>query len=130
LVIDSLRCGSTLDGQLCENMLGLYGVMSYNMARRRNEIGIRMALGAQQSRVLRTVLGEVAVLIGMGLAIGLVATIGATHLVASFLYGVKANDPRMLSLAAAILALVAAIAGFLPAYKASRLDPMEALREE
>jgi predicted permease len=111
-------------------VLGLYGVMSYNMTRRRNEIGIRMALGAQQPRVLLTVLAEVAILIGIGLAIGLVSTIGATHLIASLLYGVQANDPRMFSLAAAVLATVAALAGFLPAYKASRLDPMEALREE
>jgi len=111
-------------------VLGLYGVMSYNMTRRRNEIGIRMALGAQQPRVLLTMLGEVAILIGIGLAIGLVATISATHLIASLLYRVKANDPRMLSLAAAVLASVAAIAGFLPAHTASRLDPMEALREE
>lgn len=110
--------------------LGLYGVMSYNMAQRRREIGIRMALGAQQSRVLRKVLGEVAILIGMGLAIGLAATIAATHLIASLLYGIKANDPLMLSLAAAILALVAAAAGFLPAHKASRLDPVAALRDE
>jgi putative ABC transport system permease protein len=111
-------------------VLGLYGVMSYNMARRRNEIGIHMALGAQQSHVVGAVLGEVAILIGIGLAIGLVATIGTTHLIASLLYGVKANDPRMLSLAAATLASVAAIAGFLPAHRASRLDPMDALREE
>jgi predicted permease len=111
-------------------VLGLYGVMSFNMTRRRNEIGIRMALGAQQPRVLLTVLAEVAILIGIGLAIGLVATLGATHLIASLLYGVKANDPRMLCLAAAVLASVAAIAGFLPAHQASRLDPMETLREE
>ena len=110
--------------------VGLYGVMSYNVARRRNEIGIRMALGAQQSRVLSMVLGEVAVLIGIGLVIGLGATIGTTRFVASFLYGMKANDPWTLSLAAGVLALVAALAGFLPARKASRLDPMTALREE
>jgi ABC-type antimicrobial peptide transport system permease subunit len=89
-----------------------------------------MALGAQRLRVVGAALGEVAILIGIGLAIGLVATIGATHLVASLLYGVKANDPRVLSLAAATLASAAAIAGFLPAHRASRIDPMEALREE
>ena len=110
--------------------IGLYGVVSYNMTRRRNEIGIRMALGAQQSRVLRTVMGEVVILIAIGLAIGLAVTVATTRFIASFLYGVKANDPWMISLAGAALALVAAIAGFLPAYRASRLDPMDALREE
>jgi putative ABC transport system permease protein len=111
-------------------MIGLYGVMSYNVARRQNEIGIRMALGAERSRVLRMVLREVGVLIGAGLAIGLAAAIGATRLVESFLYGVKANDPRTLLAAASVLAFVAALAGFLPARKASRLEPMAALREE
>ena len=111
-------------------MIGLYGVMSYNIARRRNEIGIRMALGAQQSRVLRMVLQEVAILIGMGLAGGLSAAMGATRFIASFLYGTKANDPWTLALAAAVLTLVAGLAGFLPARSASRLDPMNALREE
>jgi putative ABC transport system permease protein len=111
-------------------MIGLYGVMSYNVARRRNEIGIRMALGAEQARVLRMVLGEVAILIGIGLAIGLGAAIGTTRFVESFLYGMKPNDPRTLILAAGVLALVAALAGFLPARRASRLDPMTALREE
>jgi ABC-type antimicrobial peptide transport system permease subunit len=111
-------------------MIGLYGVMSYNVARRRNEIGIRMALGAEQSRVLRMVLREVAILIGIGLAIGLATAIGTTRFVASFLYGMKANDPWTLSIAAAILAMVAAIAGFLPARRASKLDPMAALRDE
>jgi predicted permease len=111
-------------------MVGLYGVVSYNMTRRRNEIGIRMALGAQQSRVIRMVLGEVAILIGVGLAIGIAITLAATHFVASLLYGIKANDPRMLSFAAVILVAVAVLAGFLPAHKAAGLDPMETLREE
>jgi predicted permease len=111
-------------------MIGLYGVMSYNVARRRNEIGIRMALGAEQSRVLRMVLKEVAILIGVGLAIGLGAAIGTTRFVESFLYGMKPNDPWTLTTAAAVLAVVAAFAGFLPARRASRLDPMTALRDE
>jgi predicted permease len=111
-------------------MIGLYGVMSYNVARRRNEIGIRMALGAEQSQVLRMVLREVAILICIGLAIGLGATFGTTRFVESFLYGTKARDPWTLSLAAAVLAFVAALAGFLPARRASRLEPMNALREE
>jgi putative ABC transport system permease protein len=111
-------------------MIGLYGVMSYNVTRRRNEIGIRMALGAEQWRVLRMVLGEVAILIAIGLAVGLVATIGTTRFIESFLYGTKPNDPWMLSVAVALLALVAAVAGFMPARRASHLDPMNALREE
>jgi predicted permease len=110
--------------------IGLYGVMSYNITRRRNEIGIRMALGAAQSRVLRMVLGEAAALIGIGLGIGLGAAVATTRFIAGFLYGMKANDPRTFFLAAALLALVAVLAGYLPARKASRLDPMNALREE
>jgi putative ABC transport system permease protein len=106
--------------------IGLYGMMSYNVARRRNEIGIRMALGAEQSSIFRMVLGEVAILIG----VGLVTTLATTRFVASFLYGIKSNDPWMVSLASLVLALVAALAGFLPARRASRLDPMAALREE
>jgi putative ABC transport system permease protein len=110
--------------------IGLYGVMSYNVARRRNEIGIRMALGAEQSRVLNMVLREVAILIGTGLAIGLCVSLATTRFLSSFLYGIKSNDATTLSLAAAVLALVAALAGYFPARRASRLDPMAALREE
>jgi putative ABC transport system permease protein len=110
--------------------IGLYGVMSYNVGRRRNEIGIRIALGAEQSSILHMVLGEVAILISVGLVIGLVATLATTRFVASFLYGIKSNDPWMVSLASLVLALVAALSGFLPARRASRLDPMAALREE
>jgi ABC-type antimicrobial peptide transport system permease subunit len=104
--------------------------MSYNVARRRNEIGIRMALGAEQSRVLRMVLREVITLIFIGLAVGLAAALATTRFVASFLYDVTPNDPRVLGSAAAVLFMVAVIAGYLPARRASRLDPMDALREE
>jgi putative ABC transport system permease protein len=110
--------------------IGLYGVMSYNVARRRNEIGIRMALGAEQSRVLNMVLGEVAILIAVGIVIGLGTVLATTRFIASFLYGIKSHDATTLFLASGVLALVAAVAGFLPAYRASRLDPMAALREE
>ena len=94
--------------------IGLYVVMSYNVARRHGEIGIRMALGAGQSRVLRMVLGEVAILIGIGLASGLAAALATMRFVESFLYGIKPNDPWTFSLAAGVLALAAAVAGFLP----------------
>src|SRR3981081_852910 len=101
-------------------MIGLYGVMSYNVTRRRNEIGIRMALGAEQSRVLRMVLGEVAMLIGIGLAVGLAVTLATTRFVSSFLYGLTPNDPSTLGSAAVVLAIVALVAGYLPARRASR----------
>jgi putative ABC transport system permease protein len=111
-------------------MIGLYGVMSYNVTRRRNEIGIRMALGAEPGRVLRMVMGEVALLIGIGLAVGLGAALATTRLVAGFLYGLRPNDPLTLSLAVALLAGVAGLAGYLQARRASRLEPLIALREE
>jgi putative ABC transport system permease protein len=104
--------------------------MSYNVARRRNEIGIRMALGAEQTRVLTMVLREVAILIGVGLAIGTAAALATTRFLASFLYGIKSTDPLTLFVAAGVLASVAAIAGYYPARQASRLDPVAALREE
>jgi predicted permease len=111
-------------------MIGLYGVMSYNVTRRRNEIGIRMALGAEPGRVLRMVMGEVALLIGIGLAAGLAAALAATRFVASFLYGLTSNDPLTFSLAVALLTGAASLAGYLQARRASRLEPLAALREE
>jgi putative ABC transport system permease protein len=111
-------------------VIGLYGVMSYNVARRRNEIGIRMALGADQARVLGMVLGEVAILIAAGLALGLAVAVTSTRLLASFLYRLEPNDPTTLVTASVVLAVAAAVAGLLPARRAASLDPMTALREE
>jgi putative ABC transport system permease protein len=110
--------------------LGLYGVISHNMARRRNEIGIRMALGAQRSRVLRMAMSDVALVVVVGLAAGLAASLAVTRYVASFLYGVTATDSRTLIFAALFFAAVAAFAGYWPARRASLVDPMVALREE
>jgi predicted permease len=110
--------------------IGLYGVMSYNMARRRNEIGIRMALGAGQATVLHMVLREVALLVGVGLAGGFAVSMATSRLMSTFLYGLQATDPATIALAAALLASVAALAGYWPARRASRVDPMAALREE
>ncbi len=110
--------------------IGLYGVMSYTVARRRNEIGIRMALGAEPGRVLRMVLREVTALVGAGVVIGLIITAAATRFVAAFLYGLRAERSADASLGAAVLVGVALFAGYWPARRASKLDPMAALREE
>jgi ABC-type antimicrobial peptide transport system permease subunit len=111
-------------------VIGLYGVMSYSMARRRAEIGIRMALGAAQQKVIAMVLREVSLLVGAGLALGLGAALLATRLIESFLFGLTSRDPVTLALAAGVLATVALVAGYVPARRASRVDPMVALREE
>jgi putative ABC transport system permease protein len=110
--------------------IGLYGVISHNMARRRCEIGIRMALGAQRTRVLRMVMKDVTLVVGVGLVAGLGASLAVTRYIASFLYGVTATDARTLAAAALFFGVVAAVAGYVPARRASRLDPMNALREE
>jgi macrolide transport system ATP-binding/permease protein len=110
--------------------VGLYGTMSYNVARRTAEIGIRMALGAQRSRVVWMVLREVLALTAVGLAIGLPTALVASKVVESFLFGMKPNDP--LALAGSVVTLVSAaiLAGYLPARSASRVDPIIALRHD
>ncbi|HXB69679.1 MAG TPA: ABC transporter permease [Candidatus Acidoferrales bacterium] len=110
--------------------VGLYGTVSYNVARRTGEIGIRMALGAQRGGVVRMVLRDVLALAAVGLAIGLPTALGTSKFVASFLYGMKSNDPLALTLAVVTLLGAAILAGYLPARKASRIDPMSALRHE
>jgi predicted permease len=110
--------------------IGLYGVMSYMVARRRNEIGIRMALGADRADVVRMVMREAAVLLTAGVVVGLVISVLAARTATTLLFGLQPGDPATLAMAAAGLGLVAMLASYLPALRASRLEPTEALREE
>jgi predicted permease len=110
--------------------VGLYGVMSYGVARRTNEIGIRMALGAQGRSVLWLVLREALLLVAIGLVIGVLASLAVTKTASSLLYELKPNDPLTIAGATLLLALVAIVAGYLPARRAAQVDPMVALRDE
>jgi macrolide transport system ATP-binding/permease protein len=110
--------------------VGLYGTTSYAVARRTGEIGIRMALGAQRGRVVWMVLRDVLALAVVGLAISVPVSLGAATLVSSLLFGVKPGDPVALAVAVAILLAAALAAGYLPARKAARIDPMCAVRHE
>jgi macrolide transport system ATP-binding/permease protein len=110
--------------------VGLYGTMSYSVARRTNEIGIRMALGARRGGVIWMVLRQVFVLAIAGLAIGLPVALATSKLVESFLFGMKPDDPVAIAVAVAVLVAAAVIAGWVPARRASRIDPMVAVRHE
>ena len=110
--------------------VGLYGTMSYTVARRTSEIGIRMALGAQRGNVIWMVLRSVMVLAIVGLAIGVPAALATSRLVQAFLFGVKPDSPAELALPVAILLSAVLLAGYIPAAKASRIDPMTAVRHE
>jgi ABC-type antimicrobial peptide transport system permease subunit len=104
--------------------------MAYTVARRTRDIGIRLALGAEPGNILRQVLRETLTLVLLGFAIGVPIAIGGTHFVRSMLFGLGVADPIAISFAALTLASVAVLAGFLPARRASRVDPMIALRYE
>jgi ABC-type antimicrobial peptide transport system permease subunit len=110
--------------------IGLYGVMAYTVARRTREIGIRMALGALAGNVIWMVMREVLSLVVIGVAVGVPAALGLTRLVRSQLYGVDSYDASTLALATLGLAVIACLAGYLPALRASRVDPIRALRYE
>jgi predicted permease len=111
-------------------MIGLYGTLSYRVASRRKEIGVRLALGAARTRVVGMVLGEVGRLVLVGVGIGVAVALASTRILASFLFGVTATDPTTLAVSVGILTFVALAAGGLPAWHAAQLDPMETLREE
>jgi putative ABC transport system permease protein len=111
-------------------MIGLYGVTAYGVARLQGEIGIRMALGAQQGAVIWLVLRDVVMMLATGAVLGLAASLAAGRLVASLLYGIKSYDAAPLAIAALLLGAATGIAAYLPARRAARLDPMAALREE
>ncbi|HKT48105.1 MAG TPA: ABC transporter permease [Candidatus Acidoferrales bacterium] len=111
-------------------MVGLYGIISYMVARRRNEIGIRMAIGASKASILRMILQEGMLLLGAGLIIGALLALAAGSAARSMLFGVKPADPVSLAAAAAGLSLVAVLASLLPAARATAVHPMQVLREE
>ena len=110
--------------------IGLYGVMSYNVARRTNEIGIRLALGAQSANVLRMIMGESLVLLASGSALGLPLAVMATRIIREQLFAIEAFDPISFAVALLVVSLMTVIAGLLPARRAARVDPVTALRFE
>jgi putative ABC transport system permease protein len=111
-------------------VLGLYGVIAYMVARRRNEIGVRIALGASRRQVIGLVMREAILLLGIGLVVGVGLAAWAGQAAASLVYGLKPRDPVTLCGAGALLAVVAMLASYGPAWRASRLQPMDALRDE
>ncbi|MBZ5590927.1 MAG: ABC transporter permease [Acidobacteriia bacterium] len=110
--------------------IGLYGVVAFNVARRTAEMGLRMALGALPRDMLALVMKEVGLLVATGALIGLAAAVALSRFVESQLFGIKANDPFVFSVATMVLALAAGLAGYIPARRAARIDPIKALRYE
>jgi ABC-type antimicrobial peptide transport system permease subunit len=110
--------------------MGIYGVVSYLVGQQTREIGIRIALGAQRGDVMRLVLGDGAKMALIGVGVGLAAAVGLTRLMTSVLYGVSATDPLTFGGIAMLLALVALAAAYIPARRATRVDPLVALRHE
>jgi ABC-type antimicrobial peptide transport system permease subunit len=109
---------------------GIYGVIAYTVSQQTREIGIRMALGAQERAVRRMFMRDALALAAIGVAIGLAAAVGVTRLMSSLLYGVSAADPTTYAAVCMVLFAAAALASYLPARRATAVDPMEALRAE
>jgi ABC-type antimicrobial peptide transport system permease subunit len=115
---------------LALGLVGVYGVLSYMLAQRTREIGIRIALGAQNAAIKRLLLGQVLGLVGIGVALGLGGAAALTRFMESLLFGVRALDLETYALGAVALLAAAALAAYLPARRATRVDPMEALKAE
>jgi putative ABC transport system permease protein len=111
-------------------VVGIYGVMSYSVQQRTHEIGIRMALGAQRDDVLGLIVKQGVVVAVVGIAIGLIASFGLTRLIASLLFEVTATDARTFASVAGGLFIVALVASFIPAHRATKINPLVALRYE
>jgi len=109
--------------------VGLYGVLSYSVSQKRREIGVRIALGAQSTTILGLIIGQGLRIVGIGLVTGLATALALSGVVAGILYGVSATDPRSIALSVLSLGLTALIACLLPALRASRIDPITALRD-
>ena len=110
--------------------LGIYGVLSFTVAQRTHEIGVRMALGAPRSQVLRMIVGQAAGLAAIGIALGVAAALAVSRVLASLLFGVRATDPIVFAGVSAALLGVAVMAAYIPARRASRVDALTALRHE
>ena len=115
---------------VCLAMAGVYGVMAYAVAQRSKEVGLRMALGASQSSVVRLVLGQGLALAGAGLSLGLAGAVAGTRLLTSMLFHVQPNDPVVFLAVAVLLGMVALVGSYVPARRASEIDPLTAIRQE
>jgi ABC-type antimicrobial peptide transport system permease subunit len=122
--------GSFAAMALLLTLVGLYGVMSWSVARRTREIGVRMALGAPRPRVLRMVVGEALLLLAIGIGIGVAGSLAGARLLSALLFGVDPRSPQVLAVVCVLMILAGTLAALIPAWRAATIEPVEALRTE